>query len=936
MTFALLHLVRSACRPDRHGEADAALLDRFARTRDEASFAELVRRHGAMVYGLSRRWLGSTQDAEDCFQAAFLTLARKADSIRVGQALPGWLFRVTRRLALRLRRQNAARGQVVPLEDVAMADPAQRTAELRELLAAEIERLPDRYAAPLVLHYLEGKTLAETARQLGWKQGTVSGRVSRALARLRSRLARQGITLSVAALASLASQTPASPSLTLATTRAAVAFVAGDVSAFAPQVVRLSNGILPLMTALPARFLAGVFAVLACAGLSVAGLLVGVPAGKQDRAAKPAQAAEPVDLPAGAFARLGRRRGQTLADLIAAVKAVVYTPDGKVLATTDGYDGIRIWDAESGKALSHIPVKGPHLYGLSFSPDGKRIAWGGNQGVAVLGVSEVATGKPLWKIQGSNYVTFAPDGRYVIGSVYTGDPLVVEAATGKVVYRLAEPGWVAVRSAVSRDGLTVATAAQRRRDPRGGGGSSPSRIEIWDVATGRLRKHFPPTDTLYPNIQSVVLSPDGKTVGYGKQSRFALVEAATGKERLGFDLGAHSYWNFAHFTPDGKGLLVFSSRYTPDSGGHTTTIELLDAATGAARRRFDGTSYQFGQGVFSPDGRRLVSFGESVALQVWDVASGRVLPAYDGHRVGPRQLALDAAGKTLASADHLHCVCVWDVPARKLKRRLDLGSARSIDLSADGSSLLVTAQNSQVVLFDLADGSSRRLHLRVHQARRSPDGRLAACVNYDGALDILDIPTGKVVRRCVGHRGEIHTVSFSRDGARLLSAARTPAQLNQPVGDDAIRGRRAAVVIPDDTVRLWDVREGKQLFQWELAAEAAVLSADGRVMYAGDAKGLVRRLDTATGKELPPLRGHQAPVRLLARSRDGRRLASLDNAAGLLLWDTATGKQVRRMEIAHGRGEGIAGVALSGDGSRLATSSFSEGTILLWDVAGGK
>src|SRR5262249_23194691 len=157
-----------------------------------------------------------------------------------------------------------------------------------------------------------------------------------------------------------------------------------------------------------------------------------------------------------------------------------------------------------------VPVKGPHLYGLSFSPDGSRIAWGGNEGVAVLGVSEVATGKQLWKIQGSNYVMFTPDGRHVIGSVYTGDPLVVEAATGKVVHRLAEPGWVAVWSAVSRDGLPGAAAAQRRPAPRGGGGSSPSRIEIWDVATGRLRKHFPPTDTLYPNIQSVVLSPDGK------------------------------------------------------------------------------------------------------------------------------------------------------------------------------------------------------------------------------------------------------------------------------------------------------------------------------------------------------------------------------------------------------------------------------------------
>src|SRR4051794_29771826 len=81
-------LPRRPPRRDGHGAAGSL------RTRDEAAFAELVRRHA----GLGRRWLASEQDAEDCFQAAFLTLARKTGSVRAGQALAGWLFRVTWRL----------------------------------------------------------------------------------------------------------------------------------------------------------------------------------------------------------------------------------------------------------------------------------------------------------------------------------------------------------------------------------------------------------------------------------------------------------------------------------------------------------------------------------------------------------------------------------------------------------------------------------------------------------------------------------------------------------------------------------------------------------------------------------------------------------------------------------------------------------------------
>jgi WD40 repeat protein len=437
-------------------------------------------------------------------------------------------------------------------------------------------------------------------------------------------------------------------------------------------------------------------------------------------------------------------------------------------------------------------------------------------------------------------------------------------------------------------------------------------------------------------VRSIVLSPDGKTVGYTQQAGLILAETATGQERRRFDTRAreHEHWNFIHYPPDGKGLLVFRSRYTPDTGNHTTTIHLLEAATGKELRRFVGTSFQFGQAVFSPDGKRMVSFGGAVALQVWDVTAGRVLPAYEGHRVGPRLLALDAEGKTLVSADQLHCVCVWDVPARKLKRRFD-GAVRSIDLSADGSSLLVTSSNSEVVLFNLVNDSARRLHFRTHQARLSPDGSLAACVNFDRGIDMIEVPTGKKVQRCVGHRGEIRTLSFSRDGSRLLSASRTPPAGNQPDRTAKVKGRRVAPVIPDDTVRLWDVRKGKQLFQWNLAAESAVLSADGQLMYAGDAQGRVRRLDTATGKELPPLAGHQAAVRALALSRDGKQLASLDDAAGLLFWDTATGKQLRRREVNHA-GHCLGALAVSGDGRRLATSSFTETTILLWDVASGK
>jgi RNA polymerase sigma factor (sigma-70 family) len=126
------------------------------------------------VLGLCRRLLRHGQDAEDAFQATFLALARKADSIRSGEALAGWLRRVAYRAAVQAR--NAPRPATLPAdESLAPAagaeapDPAQEVArrELQAALAEEVGRLPDHYRAVLVLCYLESRSNEEAARELG-------------------------------------------------------------------------------------------------------------------------------------------------------------------------------------------------------------------------------------------------------------------------------------------------------------------------------------------------------------------------------------------------------------------------------------------------------------------------------------------------------------------------------------------------------------------------------------------------------------------------------------------------------------------------------------------------------------------------------------------------------------------------------------------------
>src|SRR5690349_5839666 len=140
----ILDYLRRAGAEAPGAPADGPLVERFVGARDEAAFAELVRRHGPMVLGVCRRLLRHGPDAEDAFQATFLVLARRAGSIRRQASVGSWLYGVARRVALKARAEGARRRLHEPRAPAAVApDPAAEAVrlELRPLLDEELARL---------------------------------------------------------------------------------------------------------------------------------------------------------------------------------------------------------------------------------------------------------------------------------------------------------------------------------------------------------------------------------------------------------------------------------------------------------------------------------------------------------------------------------------------------------------------------------------------------------------------------------------------------------------------------------------------------------------------------------------------------------------------------------------------------------------------------
>jgi RNA polymerase sigma factor (sigma-70 family) len=380
---AVLRQIRGLVDPQvAPGPSDAQLLDRFARHREEAAFTALVRRHGRLVLGVCRRVLRQEQDAEDAFQATFLALARQAGSLRASEAVGSWLYRVAYRIATRaevhMARRRTTESQA-PARPRGTAHPEADWRELEAVVQEELGRLPEKFRAPFILCCLEGKSRAEAAEELGWKDGTVAGRLAQARKLLQDRLTRRGLTLStVLYLTFLGRPAAAAVPARLAgpAVRAALIAAGGAVTGLIPErIATLADG---AHHAMSATKLKSVALLLAVAAAAAGGLLARPPAAAPPSSEGEKSAARP------------ERLGDT-----ATVEGRVLGPDGRPVAGAS----VRLGSGAT-KAGKAWPVR------ATTGADG-RFRFAANKAEMRRGATLVATAAG----HGSDWVELSPDGK---------------------------------------------------------------------------------------------------------------------------------------------------------------------------------------------------------------------------------------------------------------------------------------------------------------------------------------------------------------------------------------------------------------------------------------------------------------------------------------------------------------------------------------------
>ncbi len=298
------------------------------------------------------------------------------------------------------------------------------------------------------------------------------------------------------------------------------------------------------------------------------------------------------------------------------VMDVVFSPDGKRLATTSLDETAKVWSITPGQEVVTLSGQGARV---AYSPDGTQMATEGAMGTAMLW--DAVTGEARLTLAGHTEpvlgLAFRPDGRRLATSSFDASSIIWDTFSGQKLLTLVGHT-VGVRDvAYSPDGTRIAT------------GGFDTTARVWDAATGRELSNLVGHEGL---VLGVAFSPDGTRLATSSTDLTARIwDLNTGNVLLTLAGHSNPIPDIA-FSPDGTRVAT---------GSQDATAKLWDAVTGVELHTLAGHSSEIQSVAFSPDGRWLATGSGDNTAKIWDVSTGQELHTLFGSLGGVTGVAFN-------------------------------------------------------------------------------------------------------------------------------------------------------------------------------------------------------------------------------------------------------------------------------------------------------
>ncbi|MCI0398406.1 MAG: hypothetical protein L0322_26215 [Chloroflexi bacterium] len=567
------------------------------------------------------------------------------------------------------------------------------------------------------------------------------------------------------------------------------------------------------------------------------------------------------------------------------LQSVTFSPDGRLVAAGGNDGSVRVWAVDGGELLAEWPAgEGQPIYGLAFSPDGQYLLTSGDN-LAQLWAAQAwpeTGGKALFRFEelgGAIYsAAFSPDGRYALTAGGQAARLWSVAA-----------GREAARFAPAGDVVTIARFAPDNRHVAVGGYNGL--VYLWDSQTDAVIQTYSGHSDI---IDSLAFSPDGRLLVTSAEDNTArLWDVATGE--TWHVLANHSDLAYSvAFAPDGKMVLT---------GSWDTTARLWDVATGEEAAVLRGHAAAVYQVALSPDGRLAATASQDGTVRLWDVTAAAPPDTLAGHEDWINGAAFSPDGRLAATASDDGTVRLWDVAGQQLLQTLAHDNqAISVGFTPDGRGVWSSSRDGTTRLWDVASGAELQRYPLGGAASLSPDGRFLLVSHLaDQTAYLLDAATGEPVAGFAQLPGVLLINAYAPDGETvLLGTAGGAVQLAVSSGQEVRR------------------------FEHPDLAGVAV-SPDGRYVLTAGQNGSAILWSAGSGEIVQRLAGHSARIWAAAFSPDGQHVLTAGEDGLARLWAVADGQELRRLTIDGGA---IGAVAFAPDRPLLLLGGAAGAAVL--------